>query len=101
MSEPEVDGLAAEALLVLDLLDPDRDEIPYPLGMAGGMLVPARLKQAAIRAKAEWRGHVGNGLADVVDVVTGLDVHLVGATRAKLIKEALDRAKTTPGKGRR
>lgn len=55
--------------------------------MAGGLLLPARIKRSTIRAEGKLRGHRGEGLDDFVTIVKALDTHFVQERRAILYRE--------------
>lgn len=87
LSEPEIGADTEAYVSALDHLDADRDEISQSMGMAGGLLLPARIKRNTIRAEGKRLGYRGDDLDDFVAVVKALDMHFVHERRAILYRE--------------
>lgn len=100
LSEPDEDGVTGPYLSALYYLDADRDEVPQPAGMGGGILLPVRLKRPQIRREGKRRGYTATDLDDFVEIVKALDMHLVVEARKQLMRNFVDQAKASAGKNK-
>lgn len=103
MSRPELGKGRLPYWEAFIYLEDDRDEISHSMGMAGAVMLPARIRRSEIRHEGIRRGYRAGNLEDFIDIVSGFDRHRVHAVRTKLISEFLRDLKTKkrpPGRGR-